>query len=173
MPIEMEQPQEVCHDEMFSDFPDEHERRRREAIWQAEQSKVLETVFGEKVRCGEEPRDVLRLEFHYFPDNKERSERDEIWQNEQGKAFLPKDERVFEGWEKVVQPEFSDYDGMTDEQISTRKWLWQKQQTKHAEDDSEAPFEGWEAGRDRSVVEMFEDFPDNQQKAEREAVWNE
>jgi len=174
VPVDTEQAREISHDETFSDFPNEQERRWRESIWEEEQSKVLETVFGEKIRCGEKPPDIYRLDtFHDFPDNKERYERDEIWQKEQGQVFQPKDERIFEGWEKVVQPEFSDYEDMTEEQVYTRERLWRKEQTKQLEDVSEAPFEGWEAGRDRSVEEMFEDFPDNQEKTEREAVWDE
>ena len=176
MAVETDKPREISHEETFRDFPDEEERRKREAIWEEEQSKILETVFGEKVRCGDrkpEP-DVFRLDtFHDFPDNRERSERDEIWQKEQESAFKPKGEQIFEGWLKVVQPEFSDYDGMTEEQIATRERIWKKEQAKLLEEEPEAPFDGWEAGRDRAVVGMFEDFPDNQQKAEREAVWHE
>ena len=174
VPVEPEQPREVCLEETFSDFPNEQERHRRETIWQEEQSKVLETVFGEKIVCGEKPRDVYRLDtFHDFPDSVEKSERDEIWQKEQEQLFVPTTQRVFDGWQTVVMPVFSDYDGMTEEQVRTRRRLWLKEQTKRPADGVEAPFEGWEAGRDRSVVEMFEDFPDTQQKAVRDVVWNE
>ena len=173
--VEAKQRREICVEETFSDFPDAEERRKREEIWKKEQSKVLDTVFGEKVRCGEKPpkKPDIFFTFHDFPDNQERSERDEIWQNEQGKVFSPKDKRVFEGWLKEVIPEFSDYDGMTEEQVYTRERLWQKEQTKRLEVGDEEPFEGWERGRDRGVVEMFEDFPDNHEKAERAAIWDE
>jgi len=167
-------PREVCHEETFSDFPDEEERRKREALWEEEQAKVLDTVFGEKVRCGQPPKpDVMLLEatFHDFPDNREQSERDEVWQREQT-ALVDKREPVYDGWLKVEQPpEFSDYDGMTEEQKATHERIWAKEQAKRLEEEDEE-FDGWEAGRDRTVTDMFQDFPDNQLKAQRDAVWD-
>ena len=173
---EREGPREVCQEETFSDFPDEEERRRRERVWQEEQAKVLETVFGEKIRCGEKPPDVYRLDtFHDFPDNRERYERDEVWQSEQRKV-VAKEEKLFDGWLKETRPEFSDLDGMSDDQVRQRQRAWQKEQDKRLEagEAEAAPFEGWEAGKGRPAeADTFEDFPDNREKAEREAVWAE
>ena len=172
-PREICEPREISHEETFTDFPDEEEKRKREALWAEEQAKVLDVVFGEKVRCGDRPPpkpDVLPATFHDFEDNRERSERDEVWQREQT-ALVDKHERVFDGWLTEVQPVFSDLDGLTEEQIATRQRLWTKEQAKRFEEEEGEEFEGWEAGRDRTVTDTFHDFPDNRLRAERDAVW--